>query len=62
MNDTNQFINWNPTVERQSIIINNLISEYLKIMSPKELKDYLLIEIGLSEEEYNAYCKDLLSV
>lgn len=57
-----QFINWNPTVERQSIIINNLISEYLKVMSPEELKPYLMIEIGLSEEEYNNYCKDLLKL
>ena len=57
-----QFINWNPTVERQAILINNLISEFLKVMSKKELKDYLIIEIGFTEDEYKLYCKDLLNI
>ena len=43
--------------ERLKIIIYNMADAYLLEMSESELREFLTIEIGFTESEYDSYIK-----
>ena len=43
--------------ERKDQLIRNLIHAYRVEMDEEELKNFLILEIGLREEEYELYSK-----
>ena len=62
-NDNTDFIKWNEENnvkeenERLKVLINNLTAEYSKVMSEEELHNFLIIEVGFTDSEYDSYVK-----
>ena len=62
-NDNTDFIKWNEENnvkeenERLKVLINHLTAEYSKVMSEEELYNFLTIEVGFTDSEYDSYVK-----